>query len=484
MPKRSKIKFRCHAGLDKSGTLHLFFRAFWNKKRYLVFPGISVPDSKGVFVSDARGKGNGRLRESKYPHLNDHLDNFERKLYDTWGECPDLPPDQFRAMVARSKEDKEGFPLSALVELALKDEGAAIKRLPDMNEADRENLMLFIRKLPELADFKAVAFGRRDIYKPFFRFAIEDILPRGIETMPATVKHLTAFAEVDGVFDYEDIDWKWRDRFVDFLYSEQSIPLIFRGKSIDYFKKVFQQNYAKKVLSQTARIVKEARKNGYNSNQIVSEEGFNLSVATGNGAPLYLEDMELIDGADFGRKPHLSRIRTFIVRAFCTAVRFSDLHKVTNDRVSSKFGGEVINLWSQKTGKPVAIPVLPMLKPYLLHEVRPIKNHQFNDGMRELLSFVGIDREIDWFTSEGGERKAVPNVRICDRIGAHDLRRSAATMLVYDMELSRHRVMPITGHAKESTFNKYLFASEAHLSAVSLSNEWKEERKRIALAAG
>jgi hypothetical protein len=140
-------------------------------------------------------------------------------------------------------------------------------------------------------------------------------------------------------------------------------------------------------------------------------------------------------------------------------------------------------VYTQKTGKRVAIPILPVFERMLRNTSQTIDltNRAYNTEVRELLEFVGLVRDIDWVTHKGGVRK-VEKVRICDKISAHDMRRSAATAFVLPpFSLPYSRVMPITGHETESQFKKYIDIGD-RLNAAYLSEEFQTARKRWLMA--
>lgn len=87
------------------------------------------------------------------------------------------------------------------------------------------------------------------------------------------------------------------------------------------------------------------------------------------------------------------------------------------------------------------------------------------------MRFFGLHFGQECIVDNTHIRRAKPldGVRLCDKFSAHDLRRSAATMLFGDLQQPKQVVMEILGHSKESTFNKYIFLSEKQVSAAAIS---------------
>jgi hypothetical protein len=484
MPKTSKPRFKAkiHQS-DSAGESSVFFIATYAGQTYKVFPGIKVRASQ--WSKDRKGKGNGRLKTGinaprHHGSVNDQLDAFENRLDEIWQETNgDILPEAFRQRALSIQGT--GYTISNFIADSTAEPEKAVRFRSKLSEPDRAILDTFIQDISKMRGLRSLAHGKAfEILslREYFRQYVQKNERDQVGVFTTTEKHLAAFMEVYGEHDFTDIDWDFFERFTDFAYNEHSFDFEYMGQPIQYKKMIWTQGQASKTLKKIKQVVNDARKFGHTGNRLVNERGFNIPGTEGNKAPIFIEDLQMIQGADFSGHPGFANTRLIVERGFFTALRYSDIPKVNEGNIIKVNNQEVLQVWAEKTSKPVAIPLMPVFRPSLrFTPAMPRNNGMFNDQVREMLSFVGLDRLIDWTTHRGG-KTTTEKVRLCDKFGAHDLRRSAATMLVYDLQLPDRRVMPITGHTREASFRRYLCASDQQLNAVSLSEEWQAKKER------
>jgi len=485
MPKTNRPTFR--AKTEKpSGETSVYFIARFNGLLFKVYPGERV--DAGKWQKDKRGKGNGRMKTgmneaAQNAAINDRLDIFEKKLYAAWNEAGgDLSPAPFREKVFQ-KDTTSTFTISNFISSCLREPDNAYVFREKLGHEDKKQVDTFIKELSNLKGLRAIAHGKafkvltlREYFREFVQ-KLEKSDPESkrdkTKVFRLLEKHIAAYMNYYGEIDFADIDWKFYERFISFAYSDHSFDFDFLGKQISYEKKAWGQGNASKHLQKFKQLINEAVLHGHTDNTIIQNRRFSIPSVEGNKAPIYVDEVQLLEGADFSGKPTFANVRLLLMRGFLSAVRYSDLHKVNKDIIRNINGEDVLEVWAQKTGRPIGVPLWPVFKKSLMHNVDvPKYNYVFNDQLRELATFLGLTRPVPWTSYTGGERKTEGRP-FNEVFSAHDLRRSAATFLVFDMDLNSRKVMPITGHSQEASFNKYLCPSDAQLNAASLSKELK-----------
>jgi len=457
MPKTVRPLFKAKLQtIDKHGEAAVFFLAKFNGMVYKIFPGEKVKAKQ--WLPNKKGKGNGRLKdaESGNAQVNDRLDAFDRKLSEKWKEKPGLAPEQFRQTVFSDKPEEFCLPLSAWMEIYCKEPKRAMRRLDEIGPSQKESLLSFLRKLTEAPDIRQLAFGRSGLSLTYFEFIKDFVEKKKTEGLTTARKHLLAFAHLYGKFDFDDINWNWRDRFLQFCYTEEQCEFEMDGKLVKYRKKPFEQNYTAKVMAKVVQFVNAGRRAGLTSNTNVSERGFGVPFVDGNACILYESDFEIIDSLDLSHRPDLANVRNLALRGFCTGLRFSDWHKIDKKRIEViPDRGRVMNIKTQKTKALVSIPV-DSLFDRVLNEPDPymMGYDAFNERLRELCELAGVTRLIDWTTRRGGIQEDF-QVRLCDEVSAHDLRRSGLTRLA--LKGVPDRILRIiSGHTTDNQLQKYL----------------------------
>ena len=149
----------------------------------------------------------------------------------------------------------------------------------------------------------------------------------------------------------------------------------------------------------------------------------------------------------------LERIRKLFLIQSLTGVRVSDLPKIFSSPIQT-FTHEgstvdVIKLRTQKTGKEVGIPVLPLLKNLLeqCDASTPISDQRYNDFMKELLRKMDFERKVT-------RSKHLPNgewldieVPLWQAITSHSTRRFFYTLLTGHYGISPLLATKATGHS-------------------------------------
>lgn len=168
----------------------------------------------------------------------------------------------------------------------------------------------------------------------------------------------------------------------------------------------------------------------------------------------------------------------FIIGCF-TALRISDFTNI--DTYDIEKG--TISVKTDKTGASVVIPMHPWIKSIIeKHNGFPKRygstigseTSMFNARIKDICKKAGITDIVNKSNSSGGEKSST-KVEKWKMVGSHTCRRSGATNMV-NMGIERWRVMMITGHKTEKSFNRYIRLSQ-HENAEVLKehNFFKQE---------
>ena len=285
----------------------------------------------------------------------------------------------------------------------------------------------------ELAEMKA-ANMKRGSYKIFKRHAaiLEEF---AVEQFPK-----------GQLFDYEDVDWDFRLKLLDWLTSRN-----------------VQLAYGNKTLKMLRQFLDRARRKKLHTNADYHGAGWVISQKKAKGQTVVLTIDELEQLSRMNLSNHLSKIRDICLIGAGTGQRFSDFSRYEPDNFYQTMSGiPLLSMISTKTDTPTKVPlnIFPWLLPVLeKHEYKtPMMSMQkFNDGLKELTKLAGFDEKILVVEQYMGRRARVEkyHVKKYEIISSHVCRRSFATNL-YRMGYRLSQIMPMTGHATESQLRQYI----------------------------
>ena len=174
---------------------------------------------------------------------------------------------------------------------------------------------------------------------------------------------------------------------------------------------------------------------------------------------IYLTESEIdkILKLDLSENQRLERVRDFFVVGCYTGFRYSDLSKVNQSSFINDDGIEFIELIQEKTGEPVSVPILHVVKEIFEkynYKLPSITNQKVNDYVKEVCQMAEINETISNAITKGGI-KITTNYKKWELVTAHTARRSFATN-AYKRGISTLVIKAITGHKTEKSFAKYI----------------------------
>ncbi|RPD40526.1 site-specific integrase [Chitinophaga barathri] len=262
---------------------------------------------------------------------------------------------------------------------------------------------------------------------------------RTIQKYNTTYDVLKEFADgYNRRLDFDTVDLDFYQDFVGYLTTIKNYKVNTVGKYVATLKGFLNAAGEKKLTTRTDHKSKRFK--------VMSEDS----------AAIYSPVTELLKvyDLDLSENKRLEKVRDlFIVGAF-TGLRFSDFTALK----SSNIIGENIEVYQQKTGGKVVIPihwtVKEILGKYENSLPTNISNQKMNDYIKDVYKEAEITEQIEIQNTKGGLRK-VESFEKWELVSTHTARRSFATNL-YLQGIPSQTIMKITGHKTEKAFLKYI----------------------------
>ena len=276
-----------------------------------------------------------------------------------------------------------------------------------------------------------------------------------------TFSYLKDYAELYKEPDFKDIDLDFYQNFVDMLKGK-GLAINTLGKKIQTLK----------------LFLNEAKEQGINHYTMYESKKFAAPHEESDNVYLTKAEIEKFYNHDFSKNERLEKVRDLFIVGCWTGLRFSDLTKITQERIKGNF----IELKQSKTGNKVIIPihntVKEILEKYNGELPQPITNQKFNEYLKEAAAEAKLKELCTKTVLKNGVRKEETFFKH-ELISSHTARRSFCTN-AYKDGIPTLAIMSISGHKTESAFLKYIKAdSQEH--ADLFYKKWQEngELKKV-----
>lgn len=251
-------------------------------------------------------------------------------------------------------------------------------------------------------------------------------------------EYLKGFEKSKGrKYDFEDINL---DFYEDFTIYLQGLKLA--------------ANTIAKHIKVLKAILNEATEKGINTNTAYKSRRFKSSEEATESIYLSIDELEKLHTLDLSTNERLNRVRDLFLMGAFTGLRFSDLTRIKSENIK----GDYLEIEQQKTGKPVIIPLHPIVseiwKIYNGKLPTSISNQKFNEYIKEVCKLAGIV-EVEQKNKTVGGMRVQSTYKKYELIGSHTARRSFATNL-YLSGFPALSIMQITGHKTEGAFMRYI----------------------------
>jgi integrase len=168
---------------------------------------------------------------------------------------------------------------------------------------------------------------------------------------------------------------------------------------------------------------------------------------------------------DLSSDLRLDRVRDLFALEILTGQRWSDMPKVLD---SNHFSDTNIQIYQQKTGERVTIPLHPKLKKHLAYILKKypegfptISNQKFNEYLKEVCIKAEFNRKHSWVILTGKQKISQTDFRY-NLITSHTGRRTFCT-LALNSGINAELIMKVTGHRTYDQFREYVKVDDTDL---------------------
>ncbi|MGA2298973.1 MAG: site-specific integrase, partial [FCB group bacterium] len=266
-----------------------------------------------------------------------------------------------------------------------------------------------------------------------------------IQSYVTTKKHLEKFC-LDTKYNitFDNLNEDFTDKFV--LYLAQVIGRV--NNSIDSILKTLKifLNYAvDKGFTTNLRFKK-----------VIGEVSRSFKLKTeAQSVALTMEEIKKLEKIKLTSKKQ-NQIRDLFLIQIYTCMRYSDLNNLKPENILMKEG--IIKIYQLKTADPTIIPISnklrDILKKYDGFNLPKYSNQKYNDYIKELCKFAGIDSKIE-ISKYYGKKRVNETYEKWQLISSHTARRTNITISLKKNVLPE-MVMQISGHKNRTAFQKYV----------------------------
>ena len=306
---------------------------------------------------------------------------------------------------------------------------------------------------------------------PFYEWFIKTY---SIGPLPSTGKPLAAstkktynnayqiikrFSSEEYKLTYDKINKKFYYDFLDWMYS-QDYSTSYVGTQIKILKTMLEAAFDL----------------GYNKNKDYMKKFFKKPTAESDNIYLNQQELKAIHKKSFinhrtiilnnGIKltgDKLERAKDIFLISSFTGLRVGDAKKLRKQNIFSLKGKKYFQVHSQKTSKPLSIPIHPIVQEILdkRNGELPAKmpDQHINYALKKIGKIAGINEEVEKTTTKGGQPK-LEKFKKYELICTHTGRRSFCTN-AYRAGVVAQDIMTISGHSTERSFMLYLKLGES-----------------------
>ena len=194
---------------------------------------------------------------------------------------------------------------------------------------------------------------------------------------------LKKFAKEEGAFTFEDVDWNFRLKLIDWLTARN-----------------VQLNYGNKTLSILRQFLERARRKGLHSNVKYQGSGWMVARKKAVSMPVTLSPDEFQTLANLKLIGYYKKVRDLFLVGAGTGQRYSDYSRYTPANFYRTMNGApILSVIAQKTDIPAKIPLnlfpwlLPILEEYEYYAPK-MSMQKLNQGLKALCKDAGFDSEV------------------------------------------------------------------------------------------
>ena len=293
--------------------------------------------------------------------------------------------------------------------------------------------------------------------------------PNSKKKFISTYNHLKEFEKSNGEILLSNINEDFWNKYRDKYFVET---------------KKFSNPSTNKYLEGLKQFLRYAKKKGIITNNIDFEELKYLTEIEPFKIALKEKEVEELLNLDLKEAPRHDRVRDLFALEILTGQRWSDVHKLLDAKHISETN---IQIYQQKTGEKVTIPLHPKLKKHLAYifnkypEGLPtISNQKFNEYLKEVCIKAKFNRQHSWETLTGKQKIIQTNFRY-NLISSHTGRRTFCT-LALKSGINSELIMKVTGHRSYEQFREYVKVDDHDLDKAFEGMFSVEKAKKVKVA--
>lgn len=276
--------------------------------------------------------------------------------------------------------------------------------------------------------------------------------PGTVKTYKTSYNHFIAFCRKYGTHDFDQIDLRFIDQFIDYLYGKKH-----------------STNYVEKMVQQLRVMMQQAFEQGITTNQEYKKKGFRIKKTPTDEIYLTLKEINEIAKLDLSDGMAKAQ-QCFLLQCF-TGAAYADIGKIHKGSLTVINEVPIISYYRGKTKKMASLPVHPMIKKIMdareWEPFKPLANQPYNRYLKDIAEAAGIKDEVRKMHTPGGIEQ-IKTYRKYQLVGSHTARRSFTTNYILSGG-TRDEVKLMIGHMKQDVTETYIRA-EMQKRAVLLAD--------------
>lgn len=251
-------------------------------------------------------------------------------------------------------------------------------------------------------------------------------------------------------------------------FNDKMYPIDFDNIDMDFYYDFiewaeslnYSHNYIGGHIKTLKSLLNNATKDKVNSNLAYKNDDFKSFSIDVDNIYLTLDELSDIYKKDLSHLPKLDHARDLFLIGAYTGLRISDFNNLTKENMIKSNGNDFLKVNTQKTDKPVFIPLRPEVKEiFKKHGNKPPKrmaDQRLNKLIKDVCENVGIDEITYKTTVKGGKKITIKKMKF-DMVSSHTARRSFCTN-AYLSGMQTFDIMQISGHTSVKVFLNYIKA--------------------------
>ena len=265
-----------------------------------------------------------------------------------------------------------------------------------------------------------------------------------LENYAVTLRQIQHILMDSTTLDEVDMDW-----YHDFVSKSEQNGL--NGKPLS-------KNYIGRHIKGVKSVLAAMEEQGHDVHPAYRRKGFKKITEDSTSIWLTMKELKQMEALDLSaHPPGLALTRDLFLIGCFTGLRVSDLNRLQSAELVTLEGTQCISFKQQKTGRPVLIPVHPVVRSILDRHngpPRPQNDQIINRNLKRLGQLMELTDSVQIERTIGGAKTKESKTKWA-MLTSHCARRSFCTN-IYLMGTDALTIMAISGHKTEKSVRRYL----------------------------